>query len=152
MVKLIDPHGRHIHKLRLSLLDACNFRCVYCMPQNPQFLPSKELLSKHDIKNLASVLVNLGIDEIRITGGEPTMRSDFTEIVKDISQLKLKKLGLTSNGFFLKKLLPDLSRTNCQHLNFSLDSLEKETFFKMTGSRNLDKVLSFYIPGKRAGV
>jgi len=73
MNKLIDPHGRHIHKLRLALLDACNFRCIYCMPQNPKFMPNDRLLKRDEIFQIASTLVRFGIDEIRLTGGEPTL-------------------------------------------------------------------------------
>ena len=151
MVKLVDPQGRHIHKLRLALLDACNFRCIYCMPQNPKFLPTKDLLSRKEINSLAGNLVDMGMDEIRITGGEPTMRSDFIGIVNDLSKLKLNKLGLTSNGFFLKKFLPELAKTNCNYLNFSLDSLERKTFLKMTGSNEFDKVLDSLFLAKELG-
>lgn len=151
MKKLIDPHGRHIHKLRLALLDACNFRCIYCMPQNPKFLPSKDLLKREEIKYLVNYLVNLGIDEVRLTGGEPTLRSDFCSIVEDLSKLNLKKLGFTSNGIFLKRILPMLSKTNCKHINLSLDSLEEDTFLKMTGSKNLQTVLDSLFKAKELG-
>ena len=151
MRKLIDPQGRHIHKLRLALLDACNFRCIYCMPQHPKFLPSKHLLKREEIKYLANHLINLGIDEIRLTGGEPTLRPDFLAIVEDLSELNLKKLGLTSNGIFLRRLLPMLSKTNCRHINLSLDSLEEETFLRMTGSRGLQKVLDSLFKAKEFG-
>ena len=102
MRKLIDPRGRHIHKLRLALLDACNFRCIYCMPNNPKFLPPRQLLRREEIKHLTTQLVDLGIDEIRLTGGEPTLRPDFLNIAQDLSDLNLKKLALTSNGIFQK--------------------------------------------------
>ena len=108
MKKLVDPHGRHIHKLRLALLDACNFRCIYCMPQNPKFMPNDKLMQRDEILRLATSLVNQGIDEIRLTGGEPSLRSDFLDIVKDLSNLNLHKLGLTTNGLHLEKLLPEL--------------------------------------------
>ena len=124
-MRLFDSHNRHIHKLRLSLLDACNLRCIYCMPQNPQFLNQNELLSRQDIKSLSSILVNLGIDEIRLTGGEPTMRSDFMDIVKDLSLLELKKLAFTTNGLFLKQHLPKLKKTECRnrYKNYPISSI-----------------------------
>ena len=138
---LKDFHGRHIHKLRLSLLDACNFRCIYCMPQNPRFMPSKFLLDRGEIAGITKILASLGIDEIRVTGGEPSLRPEFLQIVEDLSQLNLKKLGLTSNGFNLYKFLPALKNTECQHINFSLDGLSSKVFQKMTGSDTLKGVL-----------
>ena len=151
MKQLIDPHGRRIHKLRLSLLDACHFRCVYCMPQNPTFLPSNQLLKRGDMGLIVRTLVDLGIDEVRLTGGEPTMRFDFLDIVNDLSELPLKKLSLTSNGLVLKKLLPELSKTLCQNINVSLDALNEDIFFKMTGSRHLKKVLDSLLRAKELG-
>lgn len=138
---LIDPHGRHIHKLRLGLLDACNFRCPYCMPKNPSFLKQDQLLSRSEIRTLSKYLVELGIDEIRVTGGEPTLRQDFLSIVKDLSDLPLKKLGVTSNGFDLYQYLSELKKTQCQYINISLDSLNKAGFQKMTGTNQLENVL-----------
>ncbi len=149
--QLVDPHGRHIHKLRLSLLDACNFRCIYCMPQNPKFLPKDKLMSKKEIKILADILVGHGIDEIRLTGGEPTMRPDFIDIVEELSELNLKKLSVTSNGIFLKRYLPYLKNTKCQHINFSMDGMNKNVFFKMTGSNKFDKVLDSVLTAKELG-
>ena len=149
--KLVDPHGRHIHKLRLALLDACNLRCVYCMPKNPKFLPAKSLLQRREIKDLSKQLVNLGIDEIRITGGEPTLRSDLVGIAEDLSELALKKLGITSNGILLKRLLPALAKTNCKNINFSLDSLEENTFYKMTRLNYLKNVLQSLFKAQELG-
>lgn len=149
--KLIDPQGRHIHKLRLALLDACNFRCVYCMPQNPVFLPNDKLMGREQINYLASNLVDLGIDEIRLTGGEPSLRPDFMDIVKDLSKLELEKLGLTTNGLHLTRFLPELRKTNCKNINFSLDSLNKYGFQAMTGSKEFEKVLESVFMAKELG-
>jgi cyclic pyranopterin phosphate synthase len=151
MKKLIDPHGRHIHKLRLSLLDACNFRCVYCMPQNPKFLERDKLMTRSEIKRLATSLVDHGIDEIRLTGGEPSMRSDFLEIVEDLSELNLSRLGLTTNGLHLEKYLPALSKTKLGNINFSLDSLNRVGFQAMTGSPHLEKVLESIFMAQELG-
>ena len=119
---LIDPHGRHIHKLRVSITDACNFRCLYCMPEDAVFKPKTQLLTADEIRAICAGLVDLGIDEIRVTGGEPTIREEFEEIVLALSALPLKKLGHTSNGYLLDAKLPFLKETNCRHLNISLDS------------------------------
>ncbi|WP_127716386.1 GTP 3',8-cyclase MoaA [Halobacteriovorax sp. HLS] len=149
--KLVDQHGRHIHKLRLALLDACNFRCIYCMPDDPKFMHKKNLLSSQELISLATHLVDLGIDEIRLTGGEPTLRSDLLEIIRGLDKLNLSKLGLTTNGQHMAKLLPELKNTTCKHLNFSLDSLNKVGFQKMTGSPHLEKVLESIFMAKELG-
>ncbi len=151
MKKLIDPHGRHIHKLRLGLLDACNFRCVYCMPQNPKFMEKSKLLKREEIFRLSKALVKFGIDEIRLTGGEPTLRSDFLNIVRDLSELSLSKFGFTTNGLNIDKLLPELKSTKIKNINFSLDSLNKVGFHKMTGSSQLEKVLEAIFMAKELG-
>jgi cyclic pyranopterin phosphate synthase len=121
------------------------------MPQNPKFLPAKQLLTRQQIADLAKILNSLGIEEIRMTGGEPTMRADFMTIARDLSALPLKKLALTSNGFYLKKYLKDLKSTNCQNINFSMDSLNKTGFYRMTGSHELEKVLESVFMAKELG-
>ena len=151
MKKLVDAHGRHIHKLRLALLDACNFRCIYCMPLSPKFLPFKALIKKEEIFRLSQILADLGIDEIRLTGGEPTMRTDFIDIARSLSTLALNKLGLTSNGVFPQSLLNELSLTNCKNINFSLDALDDITFLKMTGSKHFRKALNSILIAKELG-
>ncbi len=148
--QLIDQYGRHIHKLRLSLLDACNFRCIYCMPQNPTFMPKKDLMSLKEIKRLSSILVDLGIDEIRVTGGEPTLRPEFLDIMNELSKLKLKKLSFTTNGLYLDNLLYRL-KDICKSVNFSLDSLNKDGFKKMTGSDDFEQVLRSIFIAKDLG-
>ena len=105
-------------------------------------------MTKKEIKILADILVSYGIDEIRLTGGEPTMRSDFIDIVEELSELNLKKLAVTSNGIFLKKHLPHLKKTKCQHINFSMDGTNKDVFFKMTGSNKFDKVFASVLKAK----
>src|SRR3989338_1899533 len=111
--QLVDPHGRRIHKLRVQLTDSCNFRCFYCMPVNAKFLSSSELLKADEFIEICSNLVEWGIDEIKISGGEPTLRKDFEKIIEGLSRLSLLKLGMTTNGFFLDEKLPFLKRTRC---------------------------------------
>lgn len=139
---LIDSHGRHIHKLRVSLLDACNFKCTYCMPEEHPFMDRSCLMSTSEIIELCTNLTQWGIDEIRLTGGEPTLRSDFIDIAQSLSELPLRKFGVTTNGKNIKKLLPRLKSTRCHYLNFSLDSLNKEKFRQITKSDSFDQVLS----------
>jgi len=149
--KLIDPQGRLIHKLRLSLLDACNLRCLYCMPEEASFMDKSKLLSSLEIKQMCASLVSLGIDEIRLTGGEPTLRADLLEIVEELSKLPLKKLALTSNGIRTKELLPRLKKTNCHYLNFSLDSLNRKNFSRVTGRDRLEEVIVSILSAKEMG-
>jgi cyclic pyranopterin phosphate synthase len=141
-LRLIDPHGRHIHKLRVQLTDACNYRCFYCMPENVRFSAAKDLLTAKEISDIVSGLVHHGIDEVRLTGGEPTLRRDFEDIVRGLSDLPLEKLGLTSNGYTLEAKLPFLQTTNCRYLNVSLDSLNPGRFFEITKRDSFDSVLS----------
>ena len=148
---LIDNYGRRIRKLRVSLLDACNFRCVYCMPLDPVFMDSSRWLSPEEIERVCATLVDFGLEQIRLTGGEPTLRDDFRDIVLRLSSLPLDKLGLTTNGWNLAKELDFLSDTNCKHINISLDSLTKETFTRITRRDNFDKVLDSVLSAKRLG-
>ncbi len=129
---LRDRHGRTMRKLRVSLLDACNMRCVYCMPEDPQFLAREQWASADEILHISRELVTLGLEEIRLTGGEPTLRPDLMEIIEGLSDLPLHKLGMTSNGLLLEKHLGALQQTQCQHLNISLDSLDAENFARIT--------------------
>jgi cyclic pyranopterin phosphate synthase len=129
---LRDVHGRQLHKLRVQLTDACQFRCFYCMPENATFTPSSHLLPASDLLKICRNLVNCGVDEIRLTGGEPLLRREFDEIVVGLSKLPLKKLGLTTNGQLLRDKLLFLRNTKCQSLNISLDSLRPDRFRKIT--------------------
>ncbi|MCA9405005.1 MAG: GTP 3',8-cyclase MoaA [Candidatus Omnitrophica bacterium] len=147
--KLIDSHGRVIHKLRVQITDACNFRCFYCMPQQAQFTPSQELLSYSEIIDICSNLVDFGIDEMRVSGGEPTLRKDFCDIIRGLSKLPVERLGVTTNGFFLKDILPELKDSKCQHINVSLDSLDQDTFRKITKTEYFDKAFKSIVMAKK---
>lgn len=147
-LKLIDSYQRHIHKLRVQLTDACNFRCFYCMPENTRFKKKSELLSVSEIINICSILNELGIDEIKVTGGEPTIRQEFEEIIVKLSELPLKKLSLTTNGFILEKKLAFLKTTNCRNINISLDSLEPEKFNMITKSHYFKETYNSILKAK----
>src|SRR2546423_6184638 len=102
--RLVDSYGRRIGDLRISVTDRCNFRCVYCMPEEGmQWLKRESILSFDEIERVARVAVDLGVDEIRLTGGEPTLRPDLPELVSRLSVLPLRSLSLTTNGFLLQK-------------------------------------------------
>jgi len=148
---LIDHYGRKIRKLRVSLLDACNLRCTYCMPTNPTFLAPAKWPSRAEIKRISSVLVNLGIEEIRLTGGEPTLRRDLVDIAADLSELPLHKLGLTTNGLLLGKILEPLRDTRCQHLNISLDSLRPSVFKDLARRDGFDATVAAILRAKDLG-
>jgi GTP 3',8-cyclase len=139
--KLIDKEGRLIHKLRVSLLDACNMRCLYCMPEDMVFTPKTDWPKADEILNICTNLISLGIDEIRLTGGEPLLRPDAMEIIDALSKLPIKKLAMTTNAILLKKYLPRLNKTKCKSLNISLDSLNRANFHKITKTDKLESVL-----------
>lgn len=148
---LRDTCGRHIRKLRLSLLDRCNFRCFYCMPQDTTFMPTRQLLTAEEIGDISRTLVDLGISQIRVTGGEPTLRRDLAEIMGHLAALPLEKLGLTSNGLLLSKYLPMLKETGCLNLNISMDSLSPEKFNTITRSKGFQKVYDGILKAKAMG-
>jgi GTP 3',8-cyclase len=150
-VSLIDFAGRRIRKLRVSLVDACNFRCFYCMPDRPQFLPRSELLAANEIVATCGELNRLGVTEIRLTGGEPTIRPDFDDIVARLSALPLTKLGLTTNGFLLGRRLDLLRDSACRHINVSLDSLRPDRFCAITRTPHFDVVRGNVVAAKRRG-
>ncbi|MDC0255129.1 GTP 3',8-cyclase MoaA [Bacteriovoracales bacterium] len=150
--KLVDGHGREIHKLRISLLDACNMSCLYCMPENKDFLAKNNWASAEEIVEIAGNLVLYGIDQIRLTGGEPLLRPDLRTIIKKLDKLPLAKFGLTTNAIHLDRELSFLKNTNCQYLNISLDSLDRENFFKITQTDTFSKVFHSLIKAQEAGL
>ncbi len=138
-------------KLRVSLTDACNFRCVYCMPEEVVFSKQNDYLSSKEIISIAKNLNQCGIDEIRLTGGEPTLRPDIEKIISGLSEFNLKKLGLTSNGKGLKQLFPSLLESSCKFLNLSLDSLKADKFFKITRSDSFKEVYTNILTARDFG-
>ena len=147
----IESHGRRLRKLRVQLIDACNFRCVYCMPKNPTFLPAHKLLKHDEMADICGRLIALGVDEIRLTGGEPLLYPEFGELVESLSKLKLKKLGLTTNGFHLLSFLPRLQDSALRHINVSLDSLDPEKFYKATRRKALHEVMESILQAHAMG-
>lgn len=139
---LIDAHGRRIRKLRLSLTDKCNLRCHYCMPLDQTFMDEKSYLSSDEIVEVITELQSMGLEEVRLTGGEPLMRKSFPEIAKRLGNLRLKKLALTTNGIYLDKYFDVLKEARIFHLNISLDSLNEKTFKQITHGNHLHRVMS----------
>jgi cyclic pyranopterin phosphate synthase len=137
----IDPHGRILRKLRISVTEACNLRCVYCMPAHAVNPPEEGLLAPAEIGRLASLLVERGIQAIRLTGGEPTARRDFAGIVDALSDVRAEK-GITTNGLRLERHARSLARAGFVSANVSLDSLDPDNFRRIARGGDLSKVLS----------
>ncbi|MDA0631274.1 MAG: GTP 3',8-cyclase MoaA [Proteobacteria bacterium] len=140
---LVDPLGRHIDYLRLSVTDRCDFRCTYCMAEEMTFLPRREVLSLEEIARIARVFIQLGVRKIRVTGGEPLVRRDISTLFDALGSMAgLKELAVTTNGSQLQKLAPMLKRSGVTTLNISLDTLDPGRFRKLTRTGDLALVLS----------
>ena len=148
---LIDQYQRRIRKLRLSLTDKCNLRCQYCMPVDQIFMEESKYLATSEIVQVVKELRDLGLEELRLTGGEPLMRKSFPEIIEALAELKLKKISLTSNGIYLDKYLSLLKNSGVLHLNISLDSLDQENFKVITRGNQLTRILENIRVAARSG-
>ena len=143
-----DHLGRPLKDLRISVMDRCNFRCIYCMPEEKfhsgfNFLKSSERLSFDEILRVTKLFTDLGVSKIRITGGEPLLRVNLTELIGDLSTLKkIEDIALTTNGVLLKKYSEELKACGLNRITVSLDSIDPKQFRKMSGGRgNLETVL-----------
>jgi GTP 3',8-cyclase len=145
MTTLRDSYGRTIRDLRVSLTDRCNFRCFYCLPHGePPIAPKEQMLSYEEIEYACDIFVSLGIEKIRLTGGEPMMRRDIETIIRKLTNLKakgLQDLALTTNGYFLPDRAKGLKEAGLDRITISLDSLKRDVFKQMTGVDVLDRVL-----------
>lgn len=139
--RLTDRHGRVMRKLRVSLTDACNYNCFYCMPAKARFTPKGQLLEPWEYRSLCGSLVEAGIEELRLTGGEPTVRPEFTAILEYLADLPVKRKGMTTNGHLLGRHLGVLKDTGWSHLNVSLDSLDAGRFSSITGGGDFRTVM-----------
>lgn len=152
-MKLIDSHGRRINYLRLSVTDRCNLRCSYCMP--PEGIPRLQhgdMLSYEELHRVANEAVSLGIEKIRITGGEPLVRKGLIGFVDQLAAIPgLKELVLTTNGILLREMALPLRRAGVQRLNISLDSLNPTTFATITRGGDLGRVLDGIAAAEEAG-
>ena len=131
---LVDNHGRKINYLRLAVTDRCNLRCFYCMPEDGlNWLSRKELMTYEEMLRACSLLVNMGIEKIRITGGEPFVRKDIMQFLTGVSKLPgVKELSLTTNGVLTAPYVPELKRIGVRSVNLSLDTLDAGRFFSIT--------------------
>jgi len=148
---LVDSHGRRMKKLRLNLLDACNMRCMYCMPEDQKFNKLSDLLSPDQIKTIVTNLTQFGIEEVRLTGGEPLMHPQFREILTALTKCDLKKLAITTNAILLDKEIDFLIENNVKSLNISFDSLNENSFNFITKTKTFQKVLSSILKANDLG-
>lgn len=148
-----DSYGRRINYLRISLTDACNLRCVYCMPEQMTFRPRHELMTDEEILFLVRVGASLGVDKIRLTGGEPTIRPNLVEIVRGIATTPgIKDLAMTTNALLLDKLALPLAEAGLRRVNISIDTLDGEKFHKITRWGHIDDVWRGIRAAERAGM
>jgi GTP 3',8-cyclase len=153
---MIDPFGRQITYLRVSVTDRCDFRCVYCMSEMPEFLPKAEILTLEEIQRLCAAFVRKGVERIRITGGEPLVRRNVIDLFEHmgawIGAGTLKELTLTTNGSQLPRLAQRLAAAGVRRVNVSLDTLDAEKFRTVTRWGDLDGVLRGIDAAQAAGL
>jgi cyclic pyranopterin phosphate synthase len=156
MEKLVDPFHRAISYLRVSVTDRCDFRCVYCMAENMTFLPKKELLTLEELDRLCSAFVRMGVEKLRITGGEPLVRRDiltfFRAMSRHLESGALKELTLTTNGSQLERFASDLAAAGVRRINVSLDTLDEAKFAEITRWGRLPQVLKGIDAAQAAGL
>lgn len=143
MQTLTDSFGRTIDYLRISLTDKCNLRCRYCMPpQGINHIPHQEILSFEEIVQIVRVLAGLGLKKVRLTGGEPLVRRNIVSLIKLLSDIpSIEEICLTTNGLLFSDMASELKAAGLSRVNFSLDTLKDDTFFEITGSRGVEKVM-----------
>jgi len=149
---LVDPYGRTVRDLRISITDRCNFRCSYCMPaEGMEWLPRSELLTFEEIERVARVFVQrFGVDGVRLTGGEPTVRAHLPLLVSKLSALDVD-LSMTTNGATFRLLAEDLRAAGLDRVNVSLDSLRRDRFLAITRRDELERVFDGIAAAKEAG-
>jgi GTP 3',8-cyclase len=150
---MIDSYGRRIDYLRISLTDACNLRCVYCMPEDMRFKPRAELLQDDEILAIVRAAAELGTTKIRLTGGEPTIRPGVVELVRSIASVPgIAKVAMTTNGLLLADLAEPLAQAGLQALNVSIDTLNPAKFRRITRWGDLHRVWDGVAAAEAAGI
>ncbi len=153
---LVDPFGRAISYLRVSVTDRCDFRCVYCMSENMSFLPKADILSLEELDRLCSAFVARGVRKLRLTGGEPLVRRGimtlFSSLSRHLASGALDELTLTTNGSQLAKYAAELARHGVKRINVSLDTLDPDRFRAITRWGDLDQVLTGIAAARAAGL
>ena len=152
---LIDSFQRKISYIRVSVTDRCDFRCVYCMSEDMEFLPKKDVLSLEELDRLCNTFIDLGVKKLRITGGEPLVRKNIMQLFSNLGNKigqGLEELTLTTNGSQLALYAKDLFDNGVKRINVSLDSLDKNKFKKITRIGDFDKVVKGIMAAKNAGL
>jgi cyclic pyranopterin phosphate synthase len=153
---MIDPFGRAISYLRVSVTDRCDFRCTYCMAENMTFLPKKDLLSLEELDRLCTVFIEKGVRKLRLTGGEPLVRKNIMHLINDLSRHlesgALEELTLTTNGSQLARFAADLAACGVRRLNVSLDTLDPAKFRQITRWGEIGKVMAGIDAAQNAGL
>ncbi len=149
----LDNFGRNIHYLRISLTDHCNLRCVYCMPEDMTFRPGADLMQDGELLRLVNLFARLGFDKLRLTGGEPTVRANVVELVRQMAAVPgIQSLSMTTNGVLLEKLARPLKEAGLQRVNVSLDTVDPERFRRITRWGKLDQVWAGIRAAEEAGL
>ena len=152
---LVDPFQRKISYVRISVTDRCDFRCTYCMSEEMQFLPKKDLLSLEELERLSNALIELGVKKIRITGGEPLVRKNILHLIHGVGKKigkGLEELTVTTNGSQLERYAKDLFKNGVKRINISLDTLDKNKFKLITRIGDFNKVIRGINAAKEAGM
>lgn len=153
---MIDPFGRAVTYLRVSVTDRCDFRCTYCMAENMTFLPRKDLLTLEELDRLCSAFIAKGVRKLRLTGGEPLVRKNIMFLIRSLSRHlqsgALEELTLTTNGSQLARYATELAEAGVKRINVSLDTLDKEKFHTVTRWGDLDRVLDGIDAALAAGI
>ncbi|EKP95701.1 GTP 3',8-cyclase MoaA [Thermaerobacter subterraneus] len=151
---LVDRFGRVVRKLRISLTDRCNFRCVYCMPEGDiPWIPTTEILTFAEIERVVRIVAGMGVEKIRLTGGEPLLRPGVEELVARLVRVPgIRSVSMTTNGFFLREKAGALKAAGLAGVNVSLDSLDRDRFRQLTRRDELDRVLDGIAAAAAAGL
>ncbi len=153
---LIDPFGRRITYVRISVTDRCDFRCTYCMAEHMTFLPKRELLTLEEIVRLADVFIDLGVEKIRLTGGEPLVRRNIMFVIRELGARvrdgRLRELTITTNGSQLSRYAEEIAAAGVRRLNISLDTLDPARFEAITRWGKFDRVMAGIEAAKAAGL
>ena len=152
---MLDPFGRHITYLRVSVTDRCDFRCIYCMPEHMHFLPKREVLTLEELDRLCSAFIAKGVERIRLTGGEPLVRRDLMTLVRSLGRKissGLRELTLTTNGSQLARYADEITAAGIRRVNVSLDTRDADKFRAITRGGNLSQVLAGIAAARAAGL
>jgi cyclic pyranopterin phosphate synthase len=153
---MIDPFGRRVSYLRVSVTDRCDLRCVYCMAEDMTFLPKAEVLTLEELDRLCGAFISLGVEKIRLTGGEPLVRKNVLSLIRSLGARLgaggLRELTLTTNGTQLVKMAEDLARAGIRRINVSLDTLDPATFTAVTRWGKIEPTLDGIFAAKAAGL